>query len=353
MSDESDVRHRFLEACRLRATDVTPVWFMRQAGRYMAEYRALREKYSLLEICHQPELVREVTLQPIGVMELDAAIIFGDIMLPLEGMGVDYDIVSGIGPVIDDPIGTMTQVEALRPLEPEEAVPWFLEGIRQTREALADRVPLVGFCGAPFTMASYLIEGKGSRSLRQTKALMFGHPEVWHALMDRLAEALGRYLSAQVEAGVQAVQVFDSWVGALAPEEYRRYAGPYTSRVFAAVSDLEVPTIHFGTGTATILGDMRAAGGDVLGADWRIPLDQAWRIVGHDRALQGNLDPGVLFADFDTVREHATRVLRRAGGRRGHVFNLGHGILPETPVDNVRRLVDFVHEFRRNEGEEQ
>lgn len=346
MSEDPSSRHRFLEACRRRPTDVTPVWFMRQAGRYMPEYRALREKYSLLEICRRPELVREVTLQPIAAMDLDAAIIFGDIMLPLEGLGIDYDIVSGVGPVVEEPVRSRAQVEAMRPFDPEESVPWFLEGIRQTREAVDGRVPLIGFCGAPFTLASYLIEGKGSRSLRQTKALMFGAPEIWDELMARLADALGLYLAAQVEAGAQAVQVFDSWVGALGPEDYRRYAGRYTSRVFDAVAHLDVPTIHFGTCTATILAEMRQAGGDVVGADWRIPLDQAWRIIGHDRAIQGNLDPGVLFADFDTVREHAFRVLRQAGGRRGHVFNLGHGILPETPVDNVRRLVDLVHDSR-------
>lgn len=335
---------RFLQACRLEPTDATPVWFMRQAGRYMAEYRELRERFTLLEICKQPELAAEVTLQPLRIMEVDAAIIFADIMLPLEGLGVEYEIVSGVGPVVAEPIRERRQVDGLQPFAAAEAVPYLLEAIGLVRRELAGRVPLIGFAGAPFTLASYLIEGRGSRNLRHTKAMIFGEPDLWHALLDHLTDALADYLAAQVEAGAQALQLFDSWVGALGPEEYREHVAPYSRRLFRAIQGTGVPAIHFGTGTATLLESMAAAGGDVIGVDWRIPLDRAWARIGHDRAIQGNLDPCVLFADFETVRRHADRVLAAAGGRPGHIFNLGHGILPGTPVDTVRRLVDHVHE---------
>ncbi|MFQ5744273.1 MAG: uroporphyrinogen decarboxylase [Acidobacteriota bacterium] len=345
MISEAAANERFLRACRREPTDATPVWFMRQAGRYMPEYRALRERYSLLEICRQPELVAEVTLQPLAVMDLDAAIIFADIMLPLDGLGVHYDIVEGTGPVVFEPIRQLQQVESLHAFEAAGAVPYLLEGIRQVKDALAGRVPLIGFGAGPFTLASYLVEGKGSRTLQQTKALIFSEPKTWHKLMRSLSTALADYLTAQVAAGAEAIQIFDSWVGALAPDDYDVHVAPYSRRLFAALEECGVPTIHFGTGTATLLRQMAAAGGDVIGVDWRLPLDAAWEQIGSDRGIQGNLDPAVLLADFDTVWAHATHILELAGGRPGHIFNLGHGILPGTPVDNVRRLVDFVHEF--------
>jgi uroporphyrinogen decarboxylase len=343
--EKSPQSERFLKACRRDKTDCTPIWLMRQAGRYMPEYRKLREKHAMLELAKTPELATEVTLQPVHAFDLDAAILFSDIMVPVWGIGVPFRIEENVGPVVERPIRGEEDVQALRRFEPERDVPYVLEAIRMIRKELAGRIPLIGFSGAPFTLASYLIEGKSPRQFRWTKAMMLSRGDLWEALMTHLADTVIAYLKAQAKAGAQALQVFDSWVGNLNPDDYLRYVEPHSRRVFRELSGLGVPLIHFGTETATLLGRMAEAGGDVIGADWRIPLDEAWEKIGRDRAIQGNLDPGVLFADPGVVEREAKGVLDRAAGRPGHIFNLGHGILPETPVENVRRLVDFVHEY--------
>jgi len=335
---------RFLRACRREPVDRTPVWFMRQAGRYQPEYRAIREKHSLIEICKTPALAAEVTLLPVTQMDLDAAIIFGDLMLPLEGIGVDYELKENVGPVIANPIRSEKQVESLRRFEARRDVPYLLEALSLVRRELNGRIPLIGFAGAPFTLAAYMIEGKGSRDYRMTKTFMFSRPDLWRRLMDHLVGAIVNYLKGQVEAGAQTIQIFDSWVGCLSPSDYRERVLPHMKDLFAGLSGLGVPTIHFGTDTATLLPMMAEAGGDVVGADWRIDLGEAWELIGRDRAIQGNLDPTVLFAEMDVVKAKAAAILEAAAGRPGHVFNLGHGILPGTPVDTVRRLADFVHE---------
>jgi uroporphyrinogen decarboxylase len=317
---------------------------MRQAGRSLPEYRAVREKYSLLEICRRPEVCAEVTLQPVRRLGVDAAILFADIMLPLIGVGVDLDIVEGIGPVLAHPIRTARDLEALRPLEPNEDVPFVLEDIRCTVQGLKGSVPLIGFSGAPFTLASYLVEGKPSRTFLQTKQMMYAAPDLWHRLMERLVGIVSAYLLAQARAGVDALQIFDSWAGVLSPDDYCRYVQPYSRTVFEALAGEGLPTIHFGTDTATLLEAMRDAGGSTIGLDWRISLELAWERIGYDRGVQGNLDPLVLLGPWEVVQREAEAVLRRAGGRPGHVFNLGHGIHPDTPVENLQRLVELVHE---------
>ena len=316
---------------------------MRQAGRYMPEYRALRSQHTLLEICRQPELAAQVTLQPVDRIDVDAAILFSDLLLPLEPMGIPFNFVKGEGPAIEKPIRSAADVDRLRRFEPREALSHVLTTIRLLRRDLEDRVPLIGFAGAPFTLASYAIEGGPSSNYAKTKALMYGEPKIWHALCGTFASVVADYLLAQVEAGVQALQVFDSWVGALNPDDYREFAMPHTRQILDAARSTGVPVIHFGTSTATLLETMVEAGGDVIGADWRIPLDEAWDKIGHDRAIQGNLDPTLLLGPIDRMLEGADDVLRRAGGRPGHIFNLGHGILPETPVENVQALARFVH----------
>ena len=335
---------RFLRACRLEPVDATPVWFMRQAGRYMPAYRALRERHTLLEICRQPELAAEVTMQPIDAIDVDAAILFSDLLLPLEPMGIPFDFVKGEGPVIDPPLRSVEQIDRLRRFEPRESLAHVLDTIRLLRPRLADRVPLIGFAGAPFTLASYAIEGGPSSNYARTKALMYGEPDAWHQLADTFAPVVADYLTAQIEAGVQAVQVFDSWVGALSPRDYREFALPHTQKIFETLRSLDVPTLHFGTGTATLLPAMREAGGDVIGLDWRIPLDTGWELVGEDRAVQGNLDPTLLLGPVERMLRGAYDVLQRARGRPGHIFNLGHGILPSTDLERVRTLAQFVHQ---------
>ena len=335
---------RFLRACRREPVDATPVWFMRQAGRYMAAYRALRKRHTLLEICRQPELAVEVTLQPIDAIDVDAAILFSDLLLPLEPMGIPFDFVKGEGPVIDPPIRSVEQIDRLRRVEPRESLAHVLDTIRLLRTLLADRVPLIGFAGAPFTLASYAIEGGPSSNYARTKALMYGEPNAWHRLAGSFATVVADYLSAQIEAGVQAVQVFDSWVGALSPRDYREFALPHTQKIFETLRPLGVPTLHFGTGTATLLPAMREAGGDVIGLDWRIPLDTGWDLVGADRAVQGNLDPTLLLGPVERMLQGAYDVLRLAQGRPGHIFNLGHGILPSTDLETVQTLAHFVHQ---------
>ncbi|HET7089649.1 MAG TPA: uroporphyrinogen decarboxylase [Anaerolineae bacterium] len=336
---------RFLRACRREPVDRTPVWFMRQAGRYMAEYRAVRAKHSLLEICRQPELAVEVTLQPVRALGVDAAILFADILLPLIPMGIDVEFSAGEGPVIHNPIRAPADVAALRTIEPCESLGHVLESVRLIRRELDGKVPLIGFAGAPFTLASYLIEGGSSRNFVRTKRLMVNDPPMWHALMGKLARVVANYLVAQVEAGAQAVQLFDSWVGALGPDDYREYVLRHSRLVFDALRATGVPAIHFGTDTATLLPLMKDAGGDVISLDWRTPLDWGWSALGPEVAVQGNLDPVALFAPRGELERRVRAILKQAGGRPGHIFNLGHGILPETPVENVKAVVEMVHEF--------
>jgi uroporphyrinogen decarboxylase len=340
------VTDRFLKACRREAVDVTPVWFMRQAGRYMADYRALRQRYSLLEICRIPDLAVAVTLQPVDVIEVDAAILFSDLLIPFTPMGLDFDFIKGEGPSIAHPVRCAGDVDRLRSFEPREALPYVFETIRLLRGELVDRVPLIGFGGAPFTLAAYAIEGGPSTTYARTKAFMYAQPAAWHRLCDRFARTMVNYLTAQVEAGVQALQIFDSWAGALGRDDYREFAHPHTSRIFTEVRNLGVPVVHFGVGTAAILADMADAGGDVIGVDWRLPLDEAWAIVGPERAIQGNLDPTLLLGPRQRLFAAADDVLRRAGGRMGHIFNLGHGILPNTPLELVQELAKHVHSFK-------
>ena len=337
---------RFLKACRREPVDATPVWFMRQAGRYMSEYRALRERHSLLEICREPDLATEVTLQPIRRIEVDAAILFSDLLLPLEPMGLPFDFIKGEGPQIERPIDSEADIDRLKTFEPREALSHVLQAIRQVQRELGGRVPLIGFAGAPFTLASYAIEGGHSNNFAKTKALMYGHPDAWHRLCETFATVVADYLVAQIEAGVDAVQVFDSWVGTLSAADYREFALPHTRRIFQAVGT-RVPTIHFGTGTATILEDLRDAGGDVIGVDWRIPIDDAWERIGAGHAVQGNLDPTVLLGPSHRMFSQTDDILARIGGRPGHIFNLGHGILPSTPVEHVQMLAQYVHSASR------
>jgi uroporphyrinogen decarboxylase len=337
---------RFLKACRRKPVDATPVWFMRQAGRYMSEYRAIRERHSLLDICRTPDLATEVTLQPIRRIDVDAAILFSDLLLPLEPMGLPFDFIKGEGPQIERPISSAEDIDRLRRFEPREALAHVLEAIVQVQSALGGRVPLIGFAGAPFTLASYAIEGGHSANFARTKALMYGHPDAWHRLCETLASVVGDYLVAQIDAGVDAVQVFDSWVGTLNAADYREFALPHTRRIFETIGS-RVPTIHFGTGTATILEELREAGGDVIGVDWRIPIDDAWERIGADRAVQGNLDPTLLLGPTRRMFHQVDDILERVGGRAGHIFNLGHGILPSTPVEHVQMLAQYVHSASR------
>jgi uroporphyrinogen decarboxylase len=319
----------------------TPVWFMRQAGRSLPEYRELRKRYGLFDIARRPELCAEVTLQPVRRHGVDAAVMFADIMLPVLGMGVEVELVENVGPVVAEPIRSMADVERLTVPEPEESVPWTLESVRLVREELAPEQAVIGFAGGPFTVAGYLIEGKPTREFKLTKSCMYGSPEVWHALMEKLAETFARYLRGCVRAGADVVQLFDSWVGALSVDDYREFAAPYSARVLEAV---DVPTIHFATGDAHLLEERRDAGGDVVGIDWRVPLDAAWERIGQDRGVQGNLDGAALLGPWERVERGAEEVLCRAGGRPGHIFNLGHGVLPETDPADLGRLVELVHE---------
>ncbi len=334
---------RFLRACRREPTDVTPVWFMRQAGRYMPEYRKLREKHTLLDIVRHPELALEVTLQPMR-LGVDAAILFADILVVLEPMGASFEFAQGEGPVVHHPIRTVADIDRLRVFDPEEELAHILKAVQLIRAELDGKTPLIGFAGAPFTVASYLIEGGKSRDYRLTKLLMWSEPEAWNALMTKVSDVTRRYLRAQVAAGAQAVQLFDSWVGSLSVEDYLRSVQPHVRAILKDVEQLGVPVIHFGTGTATLLEHQRDAGGTVIGVDWRTPLDVAWRRLGDGVAVQGNLDPLLLCAPTELVTERAREILRLVGGRPGHIFNLGHGIIPETPVDTVKAVVDAVHE---------
>ncbi|MFC4531871.1 uroporphyrinogen decarboxylase [Sphaerisporangium dianthi] len=332
----------FIRACRRLPVPHTPVWYMRQAGRSLPEYRAVRAEVPMLTACATPDLIVEITMQPVRRYGVDAAIFFSDIVVPLKAIGVDLDIQPGVGPVVADPIRDAAAVAALRDLSPGD-VPYVTEAIGALTKELGS-TPLIGFAGAPFTLASYLIEGGPSKNHDHTKAMMYGEPALWHALMDRLTEITLAYLRLQVDAGASAVQLFDSWVGAVAPDDYREFVLPYAGRIFAGLADLDVPRIHFGVGTGELLALLGEAGADVVGVDWRVPLDEAARRVGEGKALQGNLDPAVLFAPFEVVERRALDVLARGRAAEGHVFNLGHGVPPTTDPDQLARLTDLVHE---------
>jgi uroporphyrinogen decarboxylase len=334
---------RFLDAARGKPVDVTPIWLMRQAGRSLPEYRKLRERYTLTEIVAQPDLCAEVTLQPVRRLGVDAAVMFADIMLPLRGMGVEFELVENVGPVIARPITSLADVERLRVPDGEEAAPQVITAVR--RVVRESPVPVICFSGAPFTLASYLIEGRPSRDFARVKAFMFNESQAFDLLLEKLATTMTGYLKAQVAAGAQAIQLFDSWVGALAREDYEARVVRHTGAIFAALEPLNVPRIHFGTNTAGLLEPIAESGPDIVSLDWRVPLDDGWLRVGLSRGIQGNLDPAVLLGPADLVRDRAREVLRRAGGRAGHIFNLGHGVLPETTVENLQVLVETVHSW--------
>jgi uroporphyrinogen decarboxylase len=330
-----------VRAARREQVERTPVWFMRQAGRSLPEYRAIRERHSFWEVAQTPELCAEVTMQPVRRHGVDAAVMFADIMTPVLGMGLHVDLVEGVGPVVAEPVRTLADVERLRVPEPDEAFAPLLEAIRIVRGELEPERAVVGFCGGPFTVAGYLVEGKPSRDFAMVKSLMYTEPQVWNALMEKLAACFGSYLAAQARAGADVVQLFDSWVGTLSPADYEEFVAPWSTRVLAAV---DRPTIHFGTGASTLLPAMARAGGDVIGLDWRIALDEGWSVVGPDRAVQGNLDPAVLLGPWERVETAARDVLARAAGRPGHIFNLCHGVPPRTDPDIVSRLAELVRE---------
>jgi uroporphyrinogen decarboxylase len=334
----------FMRACRREPVPYTPVWLMRQAGRYMREYRDVRARLSFLDLCKTPDLAAEVTVTAVERLGVDAAIIFADILLIIEPMGIDLEFAKGDGPVIHNPVRDRADIDRLREVDDVASLDFVFEAIRKTRQALKSNIPLIGFCGAPFTLASYIIEGGGSKNYLHTKRLMYTDSGAWHAMMSLISRALAKYLNTQIEAGAQAVQLFDSWVGCLSPDDYREYVLPHTQNVISNVLP-GTPLLHFGTGTAALLELMREAGGDVIGFDWRVRLNEAWARVGPDVAVMGNLDPVSLFANVEHVRAEAKRILDYAGGRPGHIFNLGHGILPETPVENVIALVESVHEM--------
>jgi uroporphyrinogen decarboxylase len=335
---------RFVRACRSQTVDRTPVWFMRQAGRYMPEYRAIRKQYSLLEICKKPELAAEVTITAAEILQVDAAIIFADLLLPLEVMGLPFHFSAGEGPVIEKPVRAKQEIADLRTDRAAE-LGYVSEAVSLVAEHFADRLPVIGFCGAPFTLASYMIEGGGSRNYVHTKKMMYNAPADWDSLMRKLVAVTSEYSADQVRAGADAIQIFDSWVGCLSVEDYRRYVLPHVTSMVKQLQKTGAPIIYFGTDSATLLGAMKEAEANVMGLDWRIPLDEGWQRLDHACAVQGNLDPVLLFAGWKELKSRAEEILRRAGGRAGHIFNLGHGILPETPVENVTNLARFVQEY--------
>jgi uroporphyrinogen decarboxylase len=336
---------RFLDACRRRPTDVRPVWFMRQAGRYMKQYREIRAKHGILEICKRPELAAAVTLQPVEALDVDAAIIFADLLLPIEPMGLRLKFISGEGPMIENPVRSSGDVDTLSTTNTDD-LGYVGEAIRMVAAQLAGKVPVIGFVGAPFTMASYMIEGGPSRNFILTKTLMYRDETLWRRLMGKLVDVLAPFAVMQVASGARAIQVFDSWVGALGSEDYVRYVAPYSRALIERIRSTGVPVIHFGTGCAGYFRELHAAGGDVMGVDWRLNIDQAWMDISYRSAIQGNLDPAALMAPLPELKQKVHELLRRTGTRPGHIFNLGHGILPETPVENVRAVVEIVREFR-------
>ena len=336
---------RFLDACRRRPTDVRPVWFMRQAGRYMKQYRQIREKHGILEICKRPDLASTVTLQPVEILDVDAAIIFADLLLPIEPMGLKLHYEKGAGPTIDNPVRTSDDVDSLSTAYTDD-LGYVGEAIQATVRALAGRVPVIGFVGAPFTMASYMIEGGASRTFVRTKKLMYSDETLWRRLMGKIVDVLAPFAQLQVTAGARAIQVFDSWVGALGSDDYVRFAAPYSRALIERIRSTGVPVIHFGTGASGFFKELHAAGGDVMGVDWRINIDQAWMDISYRSAIQGNLDPVALFAPLPELKMKIAELLKRTGTRPGHIFNVGHGILPETPVENVKACVEMVREFK-------
>ncbi len=336
---------RFLDACRRRPTDVRPVWFMRQAGRYIKQYRELRQKHSIKEICKRPDLAAAATLMPVEMLDVDAAIIFADLLLPVEPMGLKLDYVAGEGPVIDNPVLTSGDVDSLS-ISNTDDLGYVAESIQTVVRALGGKVPVIGFVAAPFTLASYMIEGGPSRTFLKTKQMMYRDETLWRRLMGKLVDVLGPYGILQVTAGARAIQVFDSWAGALGPDDYVRYVAPYSRALIERIRSSAVPVIHFGTGTAGFFRELHAAGGDVIGVDWRINIDQAWMDISYRSAIQGNLDPAVMFAPLPELKMRVHELLKRTGTRPGHIFNTGHGILPETPVASVKAVVDIVREFR-------
>jgi uroporphyrinogen decarboxylase len=335
---------RFVKACKLQPVDRTPVWFMRQAGRYMPEYRAVRKQYSLIEICKKPEVAAEVTITAAEALGVDAAIIFADLLLPLEVMGLPFHFSAGEGPVIEKPVRTKEDIARLR-TDRAADLGYVSNAVRLVCKHFGEGLPVIGFCGAPFTLASYMIEGGGSRNYVHAKKMMYSLSAVWDELMRKLVAVVSEYAAQQVHAGADVIQIFDSWVGCLSVEDYRRYVLPRTTELVKALQKNGVPIIYFGTDSATLLPSMRETGAEVIGLDWRIPLDDGWRSVGFDCATQGNLDPVLLFAEWKELKSRAQDILRRAAGRPGHIFNLGHGILPETPVENVKALAKFVQEY--------
>ena len=336
---------RFLDACRRRPTDVRPVWFMRQAGRYLKPYREIRSKHTILEICKRPDLASQVTLQPVEILDVDAAIIFADILLPVEPMGLNLEFRAGEGPHIDNPVRTSNDVDSLS-ISNTDDLGYVGESIQLVTRALAGKVPVIGFTGAPFTLASYMIEGGPSKSFLNTKRLMYTDETLWRRLMGKIVDVLGPFAIMQVAAGARAIQIFDSWVGALSPDDYVRYVAPYSRALIERVRSTGVPVIHFGTGASGFFRELHAAGGDVMGVDWRVNIDQAWMDISYRSAVQGNLDPVALFAPLPELKAKIHELLKRTGTRPGHIFNLGHGILPETPVDNVKAAVQIVRDFR-------
>ena len=336
----------FVKACRLQPVECTPVWFMRQAGRYMPEYRAVRKQYSLIEICKRPSVAADVTITAAEFLGVDAAIIFADLLLPLEVMGLPFHFSPGEGPVIEKPLRTPADVSALR-TDRASDLGYVAEAVSLVAKHFGERLPVIGFCGAPFTLASYMIEGGGSRNYIHTKKMMYSSPAAWNELLEKLVLVAGEYATQQVRAGADVIQIFDSWVGCLSVEDYRRYVLPRTKDVVMRLQKAGAPVIYFGTDTATLLPSMKETGADIIGLDWRIPLDEGWGRVGEDVGVQGNLDPVALFATWKEIQLRAEDILRRAAGRPGHIFNLGHGILPETPVKNVKALADFVKQYSR------
>jgi uroporphyrinogen decarboxylase len=340
---------RILKACRLERSDCTPVWFMRQAGRYMARYRAIREKCSLMEMFKNPEIAAQITLQPVEAFSVDAAIVFADILLPLEGMGIGVEFPAAAGPELRNPVRSLADVRSLRVADPDEDLGFVLKALELVRSEVDERVPLIGFAGAPFTLASYAIEGAASSQYLLTKDLMYRDSAAWNLLMSKFRETIVRFLKAQVRAGAQLVQVFDSWAGCLSPSDYRDYILPYNQEVFCELKKEGIPSIHFGTGAAGFLDLVTEAGGDIVSVDWRIRLEDAWRTIGSNTGIQGNLDPVALLAPLPVLKEKAAEILDQAHVRPGHIFNLGHGILPSTPEDSVKALADFVHEYSSNQ----
>jgi len=334
---------RFVKACKGLPVDRTPVWFMRQAGRYMAEYRAVRKEYSLIEICKKPKVAAEVTITAAEILGVDAAIIFADLLLPLEVMGLPFHFSAGEGPVVQKPVRSQEDVSRLRTDQASD-LGYVSEAMRLVCQHFGSRLPVIGFCGAPFTLASYMIEGGGSRNYVHAKKMMYSSPQSWDQLMQKLVAVTSEYAAEQVRAGADVIQIFDSWVGCLSVEDYRRYVLPRTTELVKILQKTGAPVIYFGTDSATLLASMQETGAEGIGLDWRIPLDEGWKILGNRGAVQGNLDPVLLFAEWKELQSRAEDILRRAGGRPGHIFNLGHGILPETPVDNVKRLARLIQD---------